>query len=168
MRQAVLEDVRSFNALINMSGGAVFFRATFGQYNFAMLTEMSDLALSACTAEGDNVVGYLAVSDCPGIGKEGDAFDKYILRLQEFMPDFNSMNTMFVNFLLLDERETYDMDAVGFDLLYNAFVQCPDTDYIVWMCPQSVKLTQWTLATFNRLDVSGGGEEIFAGDEMTD
>ena len=84
-----------------MSGGAVFFRATFGQYNFSMLTEMSDLALSSITAEGDNLVGYLAVADCPSIGKEGDAFDKYISRLQEFMPDFNSFNTMFVNFLAL-------------------------------------------------------------------
>ena len=165
VRRAVLEDVRSFNALVNMSGGAVFFRATFGQYNFSMLTEMSDLALSATTVEGDNMVGYLAVADCPSIGKEGDAFDKYILRLQEFMPDFNCMNTMFINFLLLDERETYDMDAVGFDLIYNAFVHCPDTDYFVWMCPSSVKLTPWTLATFDKLDTSGGEESKGGEDE---
>ena len=68
---------------------------------------MSDLALSAITVEGDNMVGYLAVADCPSIGKEGDAFDKYILRLQEFMPDFNGFNTMFINFCSLDERETW-------------------------------------------------------------
>ena len=64
---------------------------------------MSDLALSAITVEGDNMVGYLAVADCPSIGKEG-CLTWVDSRLQEFMPDFNGFNTMFINFLLLDER----------------------------------------------------------------
>lgn len=151
IRESETEDMRTFNQLINTSGGAVFFRATFGQYNFQLMSEMSDVSLIATSDGGERCVGYLSVADCPGIGKEGDAFDKALLRLQDFRPELNNFNTLFVNFMLLDERDTFDMDVVGNDLIYNAFVKCPDTDYIVWLCPNSVKLTPWTLSTFQLL-----------------
>ena len=148
IRDASSEDARNFNNLINTSGGAVFFRATFGQYNFQLMAEMSDVSLIATSDNDEKCIGYLSVADCPSIGKEGDAFDKALLRLQDFRPELNNFNTLFVNFLLLDERDTFDMDLVGNDLIYNAFVKCPECDYIVWLCPNSVKLTPWTLSTF--------------------
>ena len=79
--------------------GAVFFRATFGQFNFSTMVETSVISLVAHATEDESMLGYISVTDSPLIGKEGDAFDRYIKSLQSFMPDANNINTLFINFL---------------------------------------------------------------------
>ena len=47
IRSSTLEDIRAFNGLVNNSGGAVFYRATFGQFNFSSMVETSCISLIA-------------------------------------------------------------------------------------------------------------------------
>ena len=148
-RQAELEDVRAFNGLINNSGGAIFFKATFGQFNFTSMVENSCISLvSMAENANDMCLAYLSVTDSPGIGKEGDAFDKAIQAIREHIPEVTCVNSLFVNFLLLAERSDYEMDRIGTDLLANAFALYSDIDYVLWLCPSSVKLTEWTVQNF--------------------
>ena len=121
IRNADNEDIRTFNTLMNNNGGAVFFRATFGQFNFSTMVETSVISLVAHATEDESMLGYISVTDSPLIGKEGDAFDRYIKSLQSFMPDANNINTLFINFLLLDENPNYDTDLVGSDLSRYCF-----------------------------------------------
>ncbi len=150
VRSGALEDIRAFNGLVNNSGGAVFFRATFGQFNFSSMVETSCINLIAITdTEVDNTcVGYMSVTDSPAIGKEGTAFDKTIAVIQEHLPEVSNRNSLFVNFLLLDERPDFNIDAIGTDLLTAAFREYPDMDYMLWLCPSAVKLTDWTAKNF--------------------
>jgi hypothetical protein len=158
IRNADNEDIRTFNTLMNNNGGAVFFRATFGQFNFSTMVETSVISLVAHATEDESMLGYISVTDSPLIGKEGDAFDRYIKSLQSFMPDANNINTLFINFLLLDENPNYDTDLVGSDLLKNVFEECADTDYVFWLCPKSVKLTYWTEKVWSLIDTSAESE----------
>jgi len=151
-RVALLEDIRTFNGLVNNSGGAVFFRATFGQFNFSSMVETSVCSLISMNDTADTCLAYLSITDCPGIGKEGDAFDKTIKVIQEHVPEVTNVNSLFVNFLLLAERSDYDMERIGSDLLANAFALNPELDYILWLCPSAVKLTDWTAANFYEPD----------------
>ena len=147
-RHATLEDVRSFNSLVNNSGGAVFFRATFGQFNFSTMVETSCVSMLSMSESTDACLAYMCVTDCPSIGKDGDAYDKTLELIKDHVPGVTSINSMFVNFLLLDERPDYDMDSIGRDLLFNCFKEYPELDYILWLCPSAVKLTDWTVANF--------------------
>ena len=163
-----VSDVRRFNGLINSTGGSAFFRATFGQFNFSVMVESSCICLAAQVAGNDSCVGFLAVDDCPFIGKEGEAYDDTIdLIKSEFIPDVSKTNALFLNFLLLDEKPDFDIDAVGFDLFYNAFAMNPDMDYILWLCPPSVKLTPWTESNFTFIDTTTIAEESKSGDFLS-
>jgi hypothetical protein len=148
IRSSALEDIRAFNGLVNNSGGAVFYRATFGQFNFSSMVETSCISLIAMAEDNATCVAYLSVSDSPGIGKEGIAFDNTISLINEHVPEITNRNSLFVNFLLLDERPDYDMETISYQIMYDAFKAQPNMDYMIWLCPSSVKLTDWTKQNF--------------------
>lgn len=62
-------------------------------------------------------------------------------------------NTLFLNFWIIDENESKSSD-IGAALIKEAFSLCPDLDYIVWLCPSSVRVSDYMNSTFRRVDLS--------------
>jgi len=161
VRRSDPDDVRVFSTLVNASGGTALFRATFGQFNFSLMVDNNLLSLMAQVEEveggggssNSECLGFLSLNDSPSLTKEGEAFEAHVAVLQNYLPGVRESNTLFVNFLILDERPTFDIDAVGTDLIRNAFAQCNQVDYFVWLCPRAVRLSMWMEEAFSEVDL---------------
>lgn len=86
IRIADFADNRAFSNAINACGGTSYFKAIFGQYNFASLLEYSTLSLcSLYGEEKDSCSGFLSLSDTIACGNELD-FSVAISALSEYIP----------------------------------------------------------------------------------
>ena len=155
-RRALVEDVSTFNTLLNASGGPALFRATFGQYNYSMMVENSVAALVSVVETEEKCLGFLVVNDSPTVSLENDVFMATVEALRDTagLSDCKASNTLFLNFFLVDETSRYDSDQVSFDLVRNAFALCPLADYIVWLCPSKVRLGFWMEDHFAHVNVA--------------
>ena len=90
LRRGEQSDSRIFTGLINSSGGAPLFRATFGHFNFSTLLEYSYLTLIAISTNDDNeetCAGFLSINDSVSSSStEQDSFDKTIEALSDYIP----------------------------------------------------------------------------------
>jgi len=73
-RRALVEDISTFNTLLNASGGPALFRATFGQYNYSMMVENSVAALISVVESEEKCLGLLVINDSPSVSVENDLF----------------------------------------------------------------------------------------------
>ena len=167
-RRAEVDDVSTFNTLLNASGGPALFRATFGQYNYPAMIEGSISSLISVAEEEGKCLGFLVVNDSPTVSTENDTFLATVSSVATLLPDVKATNTLFLNFFLVDETSRYDSDKVSFDLVRNAFVASPQADYIIWLCPSKVRLGFWMEDNFVHVplpkseDESGNGTALGA------
>ena len=73
-------------------------------------------------------------------------------------------NTLFINFWAVEERNNLGVGDVGVDMINKFFTICPDIDYIVWLCPMSLKLTDYLQRLFEEVEShseSNGKTDIF-------
>lgn len=90
IRRGEQSDSRIFTGLVNSSGGAALFRATFGHFNFSTLIEYSYLTLIALSRndEGEEIcVGFFCINDSiSSSSTESDAFDRAVETLSDYIP----------------------------------------------------------------------------------
>ena len=150
------------------------FRATFGQFSFPNLVELSCLALIA-TAPGpensqqeDSCVGVLAVND---LNNSSGEFDKTLEALRGVVP-CSTANSLFLSFLCVDPKAVDGVD-VSLELVNKAFTTFPEVtrtsynspwkyhrftralsqvDFLFWFCPATAKLPPYVLNLFTEMD----------------
>jgi hypothetical protein len=93
VRRAEFDDGKDLSDLVNKTGGASIFKATFGNYNFSSLLENSYLSLMAEEKAEDmdgawvsKTVSFVAVSDGVPLINDPAAYGKVITALSNYIP----------------------------------------------------------------------------------
>lgn len=84
----------------------------------------------------------------------------------QHLPVLQVTNTLFINFWAVEERNNLGLGDVGVDMINKFFTICPDIDYIVWLCPMSLKLTDYLQRLFEEVESHSettGKSDIFKG-----
>ena len=76
-------------------------------------------------------------------------------------PVLQMTNTLFINFWAVEERNNLGVGDVGVDMINEFFTICPDIDYIVWLCPVSLKLTDYLQRLFEEVESDSGKTNMF-------
>lgn len=161
IRKAEQEDGVNFANLMTACGGVSLFRATFGQINFSALVEYSYLSIISnvnvySMEKEENIdvsVGFLAISDSiSATTTDHDSFDKAIEALQFIYP-LQKSNTLFLHFWCFDDK-TYKLEDVGPKMIRNVFAKCNDVDYIIWICPNKTRITDYIKNLFVEIDLT--------------
>ena len=86
-RVSDFDDIRGFNSLLQVAGGAAFFKAIFGQYNFTSILEFSHLSItSQASDDKDSLHGFVALNDSTTCLAGDDNFDGLVAAIKSFIP----------------------------------------------------------------------------------
>ena len=150
LQRAELDDVLKFNALINTLGRVPLFRAIFGAFNYSNIIEYNHVSLISTCGEGEeSATGFVSINDSVSNDYE---YDFVLTELNEYLPAVRSTNTMFVNFWAVEERSAKYRGDIGVELIKKLFSICSELDYFIWLCPRSVKLTEYQKRTFAEVE----------------
>eukprot|EP01035_Chromulina_nebulosa_P019549 gene19549-25447_t len=135
IKQASLEDFRIVNTLISNTGGPTLYKTTFGQFNVLSLIETSIISLIAVSNDNRNVpYAFISVNDIVSLSTEIE-YESALKIIANYFP-VNSMNTLFINFLVFDER-TSNIQLASNELMKDLFRQLPTLEYLFWTIPQN-------------------------------
>jgi hypothetical protein len=87
-------------------------------------------------------------------------YEAVLKELNESLPMVRETNTLFINFWAVEERSAKYRGDVGAELVKKLFALCAELDYIVWLCPRTVKLTDYQKRTFMELEYPGDGNDV--------
>ena len=152
---------RGFTLLLNSNGGAAMFRAMFGQFTYHSLVEAAYLSFIVYadipSADGTTVeetcIGMVSVNDAKSNDDaDADTFASTIESMQDHI-NVTSNNTLFVNFWCVEENVlvngTTDVTEV---IVIEMFKALPEIDYVIWVCPNGVRMTSSMEKYFFLLD----------------
>ena len=153
IQRAQIDDVLKFNALINALGRVPLFRAIFGPFNYSTIIEFNHLSILATCGEGeDSATGFVSIND--SVSGDHSSYDAVIEELNDYLPAVRLTNTMFLNFWAVEERSAKYKGDVGVQMIKKLLAVCPDLDYLIWLCPRTVKLTDYQKKTFAEVECS--------------
>lgn len=140
---------RGLTMLMNSNGGASIFRAMFGQFTYHSLVETTYLSLIVFAdlpnAEGkmeEACIGFVSVNDAKSNDDaDADTFASTIESMQQQI-NVTSNNTLFINFWCVEENVLINSTTdVTEAIVKEIFKLLPDIDYVVWVCPNGVRMT---------------------------
>lgn len=62
-------------------------------------------------------------------------------------------NTVFINFWAVEEKSKHYKGDIGVEMVKKLFTICTDIDYIIWLCPISVKQTDYLQFLFEEIEI---------------
>eukprot|EP01038_Epipyxis_sp_PR26KG_P007433 gene7433-10129_t len=157
IKEAELEDIGLMNALVNANGGATLTKATFGNYSMNKIIDHSYLTLLSIEHTTDKLheikcTGCLSINDSVSLNeKDSTNFQNVVEAIAECIP-VTIINTLFVNFLIFSDKAVLENDC-GTKLIYEAFLLCPNVDFIIWVCPMSLITNGFIEKTFSTATV---------------
>ncbi len=92
-RRADFDDCKGLNSLVENTGGAAIYKASFGQFNFPSVIENSFLSIvvtegfhTSETIQEENYVGFMCVNDTCSVNGDIDSFSDTIGYLKNYLP----------------------------------------------------------------------------------